>query len=55
MKIAIRIFALTLAIAGAVAGTAMERTSDITSVHASTMPGPVPACNPFSQKCPNLR
>jgi hypothetical protein len=33
----------------------MPKSTTIASIHGTTMPGPVPACNPFSQKCPDMR
>jgi hypothetical protein len=55
MKTAIRVSALTLVIAAAVAGNSVPKNSTVAAIHQSSVPGPTPYCNPFTDKCPNMR
>jgi hypothetical protein len=55
MKLAIRIAALSLVVAGAVAGNSLPKTSTLAAIHQGTVPGPTPTCNPFTQSCPSIR
>jgi hypothetical protein len=58
MKLIIRIFALSLVVAAAVAGTSPTKTSTVASIVPDSVPGggpPGPTCNPFTSKCPPIR
>ncbi|WP_263355568.1 hypothetical protein [Acidicapsa ligni] len=55
MKLPIRMFALSLAIAGTFTGTTAPRASAIPSIVTNAAPGPLPLCNPLAQDCPNIR
>ncbi len=55
MKLAIRVSALTLVLAAAVAGNSLPKNSTTAAIHQSSVPGPTPYCNPFTDKCPNMR
>jgi uncharacterized membrane protein len=55
MKFAIRVTALTLVVAAAVAGNSLPKNTTVAVMHKATVPGPVPLCNPFTQSCPNIR
>lgn len=55
MKLAIRVSVVTLVLAAAVAGNSMSKNSTLAAVHQSSVPGPTPYCNPFTEKCPNMR
>jgi hypothetical protein len=47
MKLAIRIFALTVVVAGAAAAATTPRTTPIVSHQSATATLPVPGCDPF--------
>ena len=57
MKLALRVAALILVVAAAVAGNSLS----IASAHAAVKRSvtstntPIPMCNPFEHKCPNIR
>jgi hypothetical protein len=51
----IRVSALTLLIAGAIAGNSIPNAISATAIHQSSVPGPTPYCNPFEKKCPPIR
>jgi hypothetical protein len=55
MKIAIRILALCLVAAAAVVGNSLPKNTTVAVIHQGTVPGPTPYCNPFTEKCPNMR
>jgi hypothetical protein len=58
MKLFIRIAALTLIVAAAVAGnTAGKNTTLASNIHSSVPGGggPMPSCNPFISNCPTIR
>lgn len=59
MKLFIRISALTLVIAAAVAGSYTPKTTNLASnsIHSSVPGGggPMPSCNPFTSPCPTIR
>ena len=55
MKFAVRVAALTLVVAAAVAGNSLPKNTDIAVMHKASVPGPLPLCNPFTQTCPNIR
>jgi hypothetical protein len=55
MKIALRVVAVALFVAAAVAGNSMSRNTYVAALHKSSAPGPVPMCNPFTQSCPPIR
>lgn len=54
MKFAVRAVAVTLFVAAAVAGNSMSRNSAAAAIHSATT-GPIPMCNPWTQKCPPIR
>jgi len=57
MKLALRVIALTLFVAAAVVGNSSVKISRSTTVQIAGIPGggPIPMCNPFKEKCPNIR
>ena len=55
MKLAIRIFALTLAIAGTVAGYAMPKNAISGAAVHTAVPGPIPVCDPWGKETCNIR
>lgn len=55
MKLTIRVSALVLIIAGAVAGNSLPKVSTASVIHQGTVPYPTPSCNPFTQICPPIR
>jgi hypothetical protein len=58
MKLFIRISALTLMVAAAVAGSSVTETPTVAANIHSSVPGgggPMPICNPFLQSCPPIR
>jgi hypothetical protein len=55
MKIALRFAVFTLVVAAAVVGNSMPKSPSTTPVHQASVPGPLPTCNPFTQKCPTIR
>jgi hypothetical protein len=58
MKLIIRIFALTLIAAAAVAGDSSAANFAVASTIHSSVPGgggPMPACNPFTTNCTPIR
>jgi hypothetical protein len=55
MKLFIRVSALTLVFAAAIAGNSLPKTSAVAAIHQGTVPGPTPYCNPYIEKCPNMR
>jgi hypothetical protein len=56
MKLAFRIFALSLVVAGTVVGNTLPKTpgKDIV-VHSSSVPGPVPVCDPWGKEVCSIR
>ncbi len=55
MKLAVRISALSLVIAAAAFGNSFSKNPTVAAVHQGSLPGPIPTCNPFTEKCGNLR
>jgi len=55
MKLAVRILAVTVVVAGAIAGNSMQRNTLVASAGHSVVAGRMPTCNPFTQKCANIR
>ena len=55
MKLALRIFALGLIVAAGVVGNTLPRPQTLSAIHQASVPGPTPTCNPFVQKCGNIR
>jgi hypothetical protein len=58
MKLVLRISALTLVIAAAIAGNSVAKTPVVASNMHSSVPGgggPMPVCNPFERSCPTIR
>jgi len=61
MKNLVRAIAFASAIPAVFAGMCMIHTkttadqNQIAMIHAGTVPGPVPTCNPLTQACPNVR
>ena len=52
MKLFIRIAALTLVVAAAIASNTLPQTQNIAAIH-GTSPGPM--CNPFNETCQSVR
>jgi hypothetical protein len=57
MKLVIRISAVILALAGAVAGNSLPKNPAVVSaaVHNSAVPGPIPVCDPWGTQTCNIR
>ncbi len=57
MKLSVRVFALALFVAAAVVGNTSVKLSHSATVQVAGTPGggPIPMCNPFTEKCPNIR
>ncbi len=57
MKLSIRIFAFVLFVAAAVAGNSSLHVQQSAMTQVAGVPGggPIPMCNPFTEKCPNIR
>ena len=56
MKVFSRILACTLVIAAAAAGNSLNKPKSLTVIVAGVPGGgPIPMCNPYVQKCPNIR
>lgn len=57
MKLSVRVFAVVLFVAAAVVGNSSVKISRAATVQVAGIPGggPVPMCNPFREKCPNIR
>lgn len=55
MKLVIRVSAVTLVLAGAAFGNSLPKSSAAAAIHQSSVPGPSPYCNPFIEKCGNMR
>jgi hypothetical protein len=57
MKLSVRVFALVLFVAAAVVGNSSSKLSHSANVLVAGIPGggPIPMCNPFTEKCPNIR
>ena len=55
MKLVIRVSALTLVLTAAFAGNSLPRNATLAAIHQGTVPGPSPYCNPFTEKCGNMR
>ena len=58
MKLFIRISALAIAIAAAVAGDSVTQAPMVASNIHGSVPGgggPMPVCNPFRESCPPIR
>lgn len=55
MKLVIRIFVLGVIVAAAVVGNTLPKPQAVGAIHQSSVPGPTPTCNPFVQKCGNIR
>ncbi len=55
MKFALRLAALSAVVFAAVSGNPMSHANVSAAIHRSSVPGPVPTCNPFTQTCKNLR
>jgi hypothetical protein len=57
MKLSLRVLALVLFVAAAVVGNSSVKSSRSTTVQIAGIPGggPIPMCNPFKEKCPNIR
>jgi hypothetical protein len=55
MNLVIRVSALTLVFAAAIAGNSLPKNSTVAAIHQATVPGPSPYCDPFIKKCPNMR
>ena len=57
MKLSVRLFALVLFVAAAVIGNSSVKTSRSATIQVAGIPGggPIPMCNPFKEKCPNIR
>lgn len=57
MKLSVRVFALVLFVAAAVVGNSSVKISRSATVQVAGIPGggPIPMCNPFKEKCPNIR
>jgi len=54
MKIAVRVVAFALFATAAIAGNSTPKISGQTALHSSLL-GPIPACIPWTQKCPPIR
>ena len=56
VKVVPRILACTLVIAAAAAGNSLNK-AKVSTVIVAGVPGggPIPMCNPYVQKCPNIR
>jgi hypothetical protein len=52
MKLLIRIAALTLFVAAAVAGNTLPKTQNLGAIHGNS---PAPMCNPLNETCQNIR
>ncbi len=61
MKTTLRVIALSSIAPALLVGSFMSKSKPaamdktVAVLHRSSVPGPVPACNPFTQKCPNIR
>jgi hypothetical protein len=55
MKFAVRIFALAVVAAAAIAGYSTPRSSSVLPNHQTATATPAPMCNPFTEKCPPIR
>jgi hypothetical protein len=56
MKLAIRILALTLAVGGTIVGNSLPKSpSKAIVLHGSSVPGPVPVCDPWGKEACNIR
>jgi hypothetical protein len=57
MKLSIRVLALVLFVAAAVVGNSSVKISHSATVQIAGIPGggQMPMCNPFTEKCPNIR
>jgi hypothetical protein len=57
MKRFIQVSSLALIVVAAAAGSTLSKNSAPQSTQVAAMPGgnPLPMCNPFVQKCPNVR
>jgi len=55
MKLAIRIFALSVVAAAAIAGYSTPRNSSVSGTHQVASVTPMPTCNPYTQTCPPIR
>ncbi|HTJ30599.1 MAG TPA: hypothetical protein VL346_08870 [Acidobacteriaceae bacterium] len=56
MKTTLRVLALTSLAAAFVAGASVPKNNAIAAaVLHSSVPGPIPLCNPLTQNCPNIR
>jgi len=55
MKLVIRVSALTLVFAAAIVGNSLPKISTVAAIHQGTVPGPSPYCNPYIEKCSNIR
>ncbi len=57
MKLSIRVFAFVLFLAAAVVGNSSVKISSAAPIQVAGIPGggPIPMCNPFTEKCPNIR
>ncbi len=55
MKIMIRSLALLLVISAALVGNSLPSAVSAAAITSSNVPGPMPTCNPFTQKCPVIR
>jgi len=57
MKLVVRLFALVLFVAAAIIGNTSVTIDHSATVQVAGVPGggPIPMCNPFREKCPNIR
>jgi len=57
MKLSIRVFAFVLFVAAAVVGNSSVKMANSATVQVAGIPGggPLPWCNPYTEKCPNIR
>jgi len=55
MKLAIRILAIAVVAAAAVAGNTLPKPQTVAASHQASVPGPTPTCNPFISKCSTIR
>lgn len=55
MKIALRVIALSSIVPILIVGNALPKEKAMAAMQRSTVPGPIPICNPLTQNCPNIR
>jgi hypothetical protein len=57
MKLSIRVFAFVLFVAAAIVGNSSLGFQHSAATQVAGIPGggPIPMCNPFTEKCPNIR